>query len=431
MCLAAPAMADGGGGGRELRVDDDHVQCPTAQYTRIQDAVNAAQPGDRIVVCPGTYPEQVTIPAGKDRISLISQKIWKAIIQAPTPMLPPNAIVRVNGAKDVGITAFTIQGPGQVPGELHYGVRVDTGGSAGIFGNHITHIRDNPFSGGQYGVGVLVGRQFEGTVGSALISANLIDDYQKGGVVVSNAGSRATVSFNRIQGLGPTPTIAGNGIQVSDGADGNVNHNDVSDNLFALTSYQSIGILSSAPGKLVVEDNVVHSNDGGIVSYTGNSNTLIRENSSSSHTYDGIELDFGSGTTVRQNRTFKNGLDGVGVYSGESGSLISGNRATDNTEDGLLSYVDAGPGNVFRDNVALRNAKFDCEDQQGGTTQTWINNIGPVSSPPTICRQDDGHSHGDGGHGDTHSASSLALAGMAPDTGAASSVRVPGADTFR
>jgi parallel beta-helix repeat protein len=399
MVVAAPAMANGGGGGRERLVDNDKVQCPKAQYVKIQDAVNAAQPGDRIVVCPGTYPEQVTIPAGKDRIALISKQVWKAIIQAPTPMLPPNAIVRVNGAKDVGIAAFTIQGPGTIPGELQWGVRVDSGGSAAILGNHITHIRDNPFSGGQHGIGVLVGRASEATTGSALISANLIDDYQKGGIVVSNAGSRGTISYNRIKGVGPSSTIAANGVQISSGADGNVNHNDVSGNVYTPATFQSIGIFSFSPGKLVVEDNVVHDNDGGIVSYSGNANTFIRENSSSSNTYDGIELDFGDGTTVRKNRTFENGLDGVGVYQGETNALILANRSTDNTEDGLLAYVDAGPDNVFRDNVALRNATFDCEDQQGGTTQTWIDNIGPVSSPPTICRAESSGGHGGGGHG--------------------------------
>jgi len=43
-----------------LQVDDDKVQCPGAAYTTIQDAVNAASPGDTIDVCAGTYPE----PAG-------------------------------------------------------------------------------------------------------------------------------------------------------------------------------------------------------------------------------------------------------------------------------------------------------------------------------------------------------------------------------
>jgi hypothetical protein len=44
-----------------LLVDDDKVQCPTAGYTTIQAAVNAARPGDLIRVSPGIYAEQVVI----------------------------------------------------------------------------------------------------------------------------------------------------------------------------------------------------------------------------------------------------------------------------------------------------------------------------------------------------------------------------------
>src|SRR6266480_399433 len=114
-----------------LLVDDDRVQCPTAQYTSIQLAVTAAQPGDHIDVCPGTYNEQVTIPAGKDNIRLRSTRQWEAVIKAPPAMVVPKAIVRVNGARDVTILAFTITGPviGVCDG-IRYGVRVDGGGSA-------------------------------------------------------------------------------------------------------------------------------------------------------------------------------------------------------------------------------------------------------------------------------------------------------------
>jgi len=44
-----------------LLVDDDKVQCPTAGFTTIQAAVDAAPPGATIRVCAGTYTEQVTI----------------------------------------------------------------------------------------------------------------------------------------------------------------------------------------------------------------------------------------------------------------------------------------------------------------------------------------------------------------------------------
>jgi len=42
-------------------VDDDKVECPNAAFTRIQDAVDAASPGDEIHICKGVYVEQVKI----------------------------------------------------------------------------------------------------------------------------------------------------------------------------------------------------------------------------------------------------------------------------------------------------------------------------------------------------------------------------------
>lgn len=49
-------------------VDDDGADCPDAQFTSIQAAVDAAAPGDRILVCHGTYQEQVTITKNELRL---------------------------------------------------------------------------------------------------------------------------------------------------------------------------------------------------------------------------------------------------------------------------------------------------------------------------------------------------------------------------
>src|SRR5919108_5122516 len=52
----------------DLFVDDDGVECPDAEFTTIQEAVDAAAPGDRIRVCPGTYDEQISITKPSLRI---------------------------------------------------------------------------------------------------------------------------------------------------------------------------------------------------------------------------------------------------------------------------------------------------------------------------------------------------------------------------
>ena len=51
--LAVPvALWLGAAQASTLLVDDDRVQCPSAAYTTIQAAVDAAAPGDTILVCP-------------------------------------------------------------------------------------------------------------------------------------------------------------------------------------------------------------------------------------------------------------------------------------------------------------------------------------------------------------------------------------------
>src|SRR5205809_5557455 len=238
------------------------VGCSGSSYPTIQAAVMAANSGDTILVCPGTYVEQVTIPAGKNNLTLRSKTPLAAIIKAPAVMLSPKAIVRVAGANNTSILAFTITGPGSGPCDsLEYGVRVDSNGSAFIRGNHLTHIRDNPYSGCQNGVAIQVGRASEGQVGSAIITDNRIDDYQKNGITISNTGSQAVVSENSVKGVGPNALNAQNGIQVSSGARAIVEKNEVSDNIYTPQTFVATGILLFQAGAVQVDKNRAARND--------------------------------------------------------------------------------------------------------------------------------------------------------------------------
>ena len=51
LCAAPTAFA------ATLSVDDDGQDCPSAPFASIQAAVDAADPGDTVAVCPGHYSE--------------------------------------------------------------------------------------------------------------------------------------------------------------------------------------------------------------------------------------------------------------------------------------------------------------------------------------------------------------------------------------
>jgi hypothetical protein len=333
-----------------LIVDNDLLDCPNAQFTTIQSAVNAAVPGDKIKVCRGLYLEQVTIPTGKNDLTLFSAPDLQAIIKAPPVMTDPKAIVRVAGAQNVTIRHFTITGPGGGPCDsIRYGVRVDDNGSALITDNHITMIQDTPFSGCQNGHGVDVGRQLiDGpTSGTATVVHNLIDRYQKGGVFVDNAGSSADVAYNEVVGVGPTAVIAQNGVQVSREAVGDVHHNKVSQNVYSPSGTEATGMLFSRDPTVRAHHNDVFLNE-----------------------------------------------DGIGIFLVTNGGVeVSYNNSRNNLEDGIVVF-DQSTDNLIAYNKAYENGAFDCHDNSTGpynspalVANRWVKDLGRTENRPGLCKQ--------------------------------------------
>jgi parallel beta-helix repeat protein len=338
-----PTVSPTAASGDVLIVDDDALDCPNAQFMTIQSAVTAATAGDKIKVCRGTYIEQVTIPAGKDNLTLFSEGARQAIIKAPLVMAPPQAIVRVNDAQDVTIRHFTITGPGGGPcNSIRYGVFVDGGGSALITDNHITEIRDfPPLSGCQNGIGVSAGRVVvpDGpTFGSATIVHNLIDKYQKGGVLVDGSGSSGEVAFNEVIGFGPTVNNAQNGIQVSRQAHVDVHHNKVSQNFYSPPGVEATGILLFDNPDSRVHHNSVFLNESGIGSSVVNGTAEISYNSA------------------------RNNFDGIVAYSSTMNTLITHNKAFENT-------------------------RYDCRDDTIPTDNFWVKDLGRTENQPGLCKQ--------------------------------------------
>ena len=109
-----PAFSQISNASATILVDDDKVQCPTAQFTTIQSAVNAATSGDVIRVCAGTYPEQVTISTS------LTLRADNGVVVIPSGMTQNStgasggdsiaAVFVVQGAQDVVLDGFIVDG---------------------------------------------------------------------------------------------------------------------------------------------------------------------------------------------------------------------------------------------------------------------------------------------------------------------------------
>ena len=118
-----------------------------------------------------------------------------------------------------------------------------SGAGASIHDNEIVDIRDEPMTGCQQGIAVVVGSSTLQTTGSAAIYDNVLTGYQKGGIAISGAGSTATIRANQITGAGPTSLLVQNGIQVAGGATATITGNHVAGHSFTPFSLVSTGIL--------------------------------------------------------------------------------------------------------------------------------------------------------------------------------------------
>jgi hypothetical protein len=99
--------------GPVLLVDDDKAQCPTAEFSTIQAAIDAASPGQQIRVCAGTYAEQLTIQktvllAADDGVTVIPSALAENSNGAGGDNIA--AAILVKNATGVHLTGFRVDG---------------------------------------------------------------------------------------------------------------------------------------------------------------------------------------------------------------------------------------------------------------------------------------------------------------------------------
>jgi hypothetical protein len=350
LMTAGLALAPSASAASTLVVDDD-LACPGATFTSVQAAITAAAPGDTVMVCTGTYSEQLTI----DKDLTIQGEIQNiTVIQAPatlvessclTPGSGQTAIVEVCNGANVTMSKLTVSGPGPgTCGSIGYGIFVGGGSTLDVSLTNVAKIRDEPMSGCQNGVAVGAGRTLFSQVGHLVASQLTITEHQKIGIVVDGTGSDATITGSTVQGVGATPLIAENGVQVSRGATATVSGNTITahecDHTSCgpdpLTQTQSIGVLlSNAGAGTVVQFNSLSSNDIAVYNTTTGT-TTINDNTIFGNRYVGVFLDQGNADLVRN--SIGAGNIGVLVTSFTGNTANSTGTMTSNAISGATQF---------------------------------------------------------------------------------------------
>ena len=336
----------------QILVDDDMVQCPGAQYSSIQAAVTAAKPGDTINVCAGTYHEQVTVNKkltiqGFDVNGMNQAIIMPSGVVANTTSTatgnPIAAIVLIDGTNNdnVNLSDLTVDGStnginGCAPTLIGVYYRNSSGTADSLAVRNIK--LGQGLEGCQSGLGIFA-QSGSGNQSKVTISNSSVHDYQKNGITANEVGTNVTIKGNDVAGIGSTPNIAQNGIQVADGAVGTIDNNFSFNNLYGqcndvnTCTAASTNILVDGSNGVKVTNNTVGNSQINI--YFGGNNGLVQGNTIfQSRVFDGIDL-VGNMNNANHNSIFNSDEDGIYIQG-------NSNKANDNS-------INEAPVGIFVD----------------------------------------------------------------------------------
>ncbi len=415
-----------------LVVDDDLVECPGAAYTTIQAAVDdaALMPGkDKIEVCTGTYAEDVAVGAGND-LDIKGDGVGLTTVTGAAASGAP--IFLITGGSKVKIEKLTVDGLSARTGGVAYGIRYEDSDGE-VKKAEVLNIRNA--SGSTQGIGVA----FLAMAGTSKgkVEKTRVANYTRVGIFANGTGADVKVKDNTISGPVLPRVHAPNGIQISRGAKGKVEKNEVDNNPSPNPpGGAGSGILLFCADKTDIKGNTITDADLGI-GIADNQDAKIEKNDITDSVFDGISLQFigfffggdiGCGITpvednkvkdnkidgsadtgisfanfdpanapatpndnkIEKNDVKDSGVDGISLFDGTANDLKK-NKVKDSGDVGIRTSAGTS-GNVFDANDVKGSGTLSCEDTSvgggtAGTDNTWKKNKGQApSSPVGICK---------------------------------------------
>jgi parallel beta-helix repeat protein len=297
-------------------------------YSTISEAVAAVPAGSSVLVCPGTYPEQVAITQPLTLKGLTDGIGERAVIVVPSGGLVPNGngndvqvLVQVTDSFEefgpVNISNLVVDGAGSgidcsAPGEL---IGIEYLDASGTLDN--VEVRNQNPGGCGYGISLpcIYGSEVN-------IRNSSIHDFDNTGIDGGCAASELTLNITSTQILSSSPTVQA-GVNYSNSATGLAEHN-----IITVGGQYGLSIESYYCCMTIKDNTIIGSNVG---------------------MYLGGSLGF-SPSTVTGNSLFNNGI-GIWAYVAAQNYIVKGNTIVQSSVAGI--DVDCSSGNVTENNTIV------------------------------------------------------------------------------
>jgi hypothetical protein len=382
--------------------NDANLGSAAAPFLTIQHAINVVGAGDNIYVDAGSYTEQLQANKSLSIIGADRAGVSMTQIKAPATL---SAVVNANAAdhhpiiyasgagNTIDISKVLVDGDGGRSIDRFMGVYYYE--ANGTFDNaRITGIRDVVFSGVQRGLAFVANHAYDANLAQTVtVTNNLIDDYQKGGIVINELNTNGVVTGNTVTGKNTTGVTAQNGIQFGFGSYGTITGNTVTNNLWNSGdphTFVAAGILLAGVGVdnlnaptgnvTTISGNNINGNESGLLAGAGG----FGYNSNAGVTYGGdvfannkIHTELYDPSTVP---TLLNSYDKRADNPAQT-NIVFGSVQYGIDYAGPLSQLNVS-AHQFNENVVVnqsvdvRGANYGVAGCSGRGTESHINGIG-------------------------------------------------------